>query len=198
MKTHVQDVGRLHSARWLPSPNCDARPPAAALDLIVIHAISLPPGQFGGGAIEALFTNTLDCDAHPYYAQLRDLRVSAHFLIARDGQLTQFVDCAQRAWHAGVSSFCGRERCNDFSIGIELEGCDTQVFQAVQYRVLAGLLCELRGRYHSLRAAPLVAHSDIAPGRKTDPGPAFDWERLRRCLTERERDAMGGHGQARG
>ena len=159
----------------VPSPNHDARPDATGPELLVIHAISLPPGQFGGRSIDALFTNTLDCAAHPYFDGLRALRVSSHFLIRRDGALVQFVACARRAWHAGVSSFGGRERCNDFSIGIELEGDDSHPFDAVQYATLATLVDALTARY------PIVAiagHDEIAPGRKTDPGPYFDWSRL--------------------
>ncbi len=161
----------------MPSPNFDARPDQAKPELLVIHNISLPPGQFGGRYICDLFTNQLDCDVHPYFAQLRALRVSAHFLILRTGAVMQFVSANDRAWHAGASSFCGRERCNDFSIGIELEGTDFAPYEEVQYAALVELT-------HSLRAAyPLVAvtgHEHIAPGRKTDPGPYFDWKRYQR------------------
>ena len=156
----------------VPSPNRDERPDGCAPSLIVIHNISLPPGSFGGDAIEALFTNTLDCDAHPYYATLEDLRVSSHFLIRRDGALVQFVACGLRAWHAGASSFEGRERCNDFSIGIELEGDDASAFESAQYATLIALTDALSTRYP---IAALAGHSEIAPGRKTDPGPHFDW-----------------------
>jgi AmpD protein len=142
------------------------------VDLIVVHAISLPPGEFGGGAVEALFTNTLEPAAHPYFAVIADLRVSAHFLIRRDGSLVQFVPCAKRAWHAGASSWRGRERCNDFSIGVELEGSDEVAFENGQYRTLAGLTDALAGVYPIAAAA---GHSHIAPARKTDPGPCFDW-----------------------
>lgn len=158
----------------IPSPNFDARPNQAQIELLVIHNISLPPGQFGGRYVCDLFTNQLDCNAHPYFAQLRDMRVSAHFLILRDGAVMQFVSANDRAWHAGASTFAGRERCNDFSIGIELEGSDFEPFEAVQYVVLARLTSALRRRY------PLIAvagHEHIAPGRKTDPGPYFDWMR---------------------
>lgn len=158
--------------RRVPSPNRNERPAGTAITLLVIHNISLPPGVFGGNAIEALFTNTLDHDAHPYYEGLRGLRVSSHFLVRRDGALVQFVACPARAWHAGVSRFEGREGCNDFSIGIELEGTDETVFEAAQYdtlRTLAGVLID---RYPIEAAA---GHSEIAPGRKTDPGPRFDW-----------------------
>lgn len=148
-----------------------------AISLVVIHGISLPPGQFGGDDVERLFTNTLDAAAHPAYASIAGLKVSAHFLIRRDGELVQFVSCHDRAWHAGVSSWQGRERCNEFSIGIELEGTDTVAYTPAQYRQLAALLPALRARYPLVAA---VGHSDIAPGRKTDPGRAFDWARLAR------------------
>jgi AmpD protein len=147
--------------------------------LLVVHAISLPPGQFGGGGVIALFTNCLDPAEHPYYKAIHEVKVSAHFFIRRDGELIQFVSTEQRAWHAGVSSWRGREGCNDFSIGIELEGCDTLPFEAVQYERLADLVKVLRERYP---IEEVVGHADIAPGRKTDPGPFFDWEMLRRQL----------------
>lgn len=158
--------------RRVPSPNCDARPEGVTPSLLVIHNISLPPGEFGGGAIEALFTNALDHDAHRCYATLRGLRVSAHFLVDRDGTLTQFVACGMRAWHAGASSFEGRARCNDFSIGIELEGDDASAFEPGQYATLVALTEALATRYP---IEAVAGHSDIAPGRKTDPGPRFDW-----------------------
>ncbi len=157
----------------IPSSNFDARPDQSQIDLLVIHNISLPPGQFGGRHICDLFTNRLDCDAHPYFAQLRDLRVSSHFLILRNGMVMQFVSANDRAWHAGASSFAGRERCNDFSIGIELEGTDFEPFEAIQYAVLAQLTHALRMRYP---LAAVTGHEHIAPGRKTDPGPYFDWQ----------------------
>jgi AmpD protein len=182
MFSFPENSGRLPQARWVPSPNCDARPGDVALDLIVVHCISLPPGAFGGDYVEALFCNRLDLGAHEYFPALEGLEVSAHFLIDRAGALTQFVDCGDRAWHAGVSRYCGRERCNDFSIGIELEGTETTPYEAAQYGSLAALIRALRARYPSLRQGAVVAHSDIAPGRKTDPGPAFDWARLRRAL----------------
>ncbi|GAB4121311.1 MAG: 1,6-anhydro-N-acetylmuramyl-L-alanine amidase AmpD [Sideroxydans sp.] len=163
----------------MPSPNFDRRPPGTPVSLLVIHSISLPPDQFGGPDVCRLFTNTLDCSAHPYYAQLQGLRVSAHFLIRRDGQIIQFVSCRQRAWHAGVSQWQGRERCNDFSIGIELEGCDSVPFETVQYRELIRLTRLLR-RHYPLR--DIAGHADIAPGRKTDPGQYFDWARYRAGL----------------
>ncbi|MBN8479109.1 MAG: 1,6-anhydro-N-acetylmuramyl-L-alanine amidase AmpD [Burkholderiales bacterium] len=157
------------------TPNADARPPGTTVSLVVVHGISLPPGRYGGDAIERLFTNTLDPDAHPSYRDIAGLRVSAHFLIRRDGTLVQFAGCDDRAWHAGVSSWNGRERCNDYSIGIELEGTDTRPYTARQYRRLAALLRRIAARYP---IAAVVGHSDVAPGRKTDPGPAFDWSRL--------------------
>jgi len=157
-------------------------------ELVVVHAISLPPGEFGGPFIERLFCNTLDPRAHPYFAEIADLRVSAHALIDRRGQATQFVPFDERAWHAGVSSWQGRERCNDFSIGIELEGCDDRPFAAVQYRVLARMVRWLVGHYPALdREEAIAGHSDVAPGRKTDPGPHFDWCHLETCLTEEPR-----------
>ncbi|AYH42311.1 1,6-anhydro-N-acetylmuramyl-L-alanine amidase AmpD [Azoarcus sp. DN11] len=171
--------GWVDAALRCPSPNCDARPPGTDVTLIVVHAISLPPDEFGGPGVEQLFTNALDPAAHPYYAAIGHLRVSAHFFIRRDGSLLQFVPTDARAWHAGVSNWRGRERCNDFSIGIELEGCDTQPFDAAQYERLAALLRELCAR-HPIEA--VTGHSDIAPGRKTDPGPCFDWQRLRLAL----------------
>ena len=164
-------------ARRIPSPNCDARPPDARVELVVVHSISLPPGEFGGDAITDLFLNRLDWNAHPYYAGIRGLRVSAHFLVRRDGELLQFVSCLQRAWHAGASRWRGRDRCNDFSIGVELEGTDAMPFADVQYDVLAALIGGMRERYP---IDDIAGHCDIAPGRKTDPGPCFDWARLRR------------------
>lgn len=147
-------------------------------DLIVVHCISLPPGQYGGPEIEALFTNTLDCEGHPYFAEIANLEVSAHFLIRRAGEVVQFVSTDERAWHAGVSSWQGREQCNDFSIGIELEGCDEEAYTDLQYDALNQLLTSLTKQYPDIRHDAIVGHSDIAPGRKTDPGPAFDWSRL--------------------
>lgn len=167
--------GWLDGARRIPSPNCDERPAGEAVSLIVIHNISLPPGEFGGPGVIELFTNRLDPAAHPYYETIRDLRVSAHFLVRRDGELIQFVPCSKRAWHAGVSSWRGRERCNDFSVGVELEGSDETPFTDAQYAVLNDLLAALRAAHPG---ADVAGHSDIAPGRKTDPGPGFDWGRV--------------------
>jgi N-acetyl-anhydromuramoyl-L-alanine amidase len=162
--------------RLTPSPNCDARPVAMPIELIVLHNISLPPQEFGGPGIVDLFLNRLQPDVHPYYAGITHLRVSAHFLIRREGELIQFVACAQRAWHAGISNWRGRERCNDFSIGIELEGADEIPFEEAQYQRLRALLGVLKARYP---IASVAGHSDIAPGRKTDPGPTFDWSRIK-------------------
>jgi len=167
--------GWIAAAERIPSPNFDPRPMGEAVSLILIHAISLPPGQFGGDGIAALFTNRLDPNQHPYYQTIAGLTVSSHFLLRRDGGLVQFVSCDQRAWHAGVSSWKGRERCNDFSIGIELEGCDDRAFEDAQYQALNRLLAVLRVRYP---ITDIAAHSDIAPGRKTDPGPCFEWGRV--------------------
>jgi len=167
--------GWLIGARHLPSPNCDARPQGAAIELVVLHNISLPPGVFDGDAVIDLFPNRLDWEAHPYFQDIRGLEVSAHFFIRRDGSLIQFVPCALRAWHAGVSNWQGRERCNDFSIGIELEGSDDLPFTDAQYAALLPLLASLKTAY-PIQA--VVGHSDIAPGRKTDPGPHFAWRRL--------------------
>jgi AmpD protein len=168
-------AGWYRPARRVPSPNHDLRPPGVPVDLLVIHHISLPPGRFTGDAVERLFTNRLDCSAHPTFASLRDVHVSAHFLVRRRGELRQFVSGDARAWHAGVSSFLGRERCNDFSIGVELEGTGERSFTEAQYRVLARLTLALAARW-PLRH--VVGHSDIAPGRKTDPGPCFEWPRF--------------------
>lgn len=168
----------LRAVRRVDSPNCDERPPGAAVELVVVHGISLPPGEFGGTGVQDLFCNTLDHAAHSYYEQLRGMRVSAHFFVRRDGEIVQFVPCAKRAWHAGVSNWRGRERCNDFSIGIELEGTDDLPYEDAQYLALAELLRALKRRYP---IADVVGHSDVAPGRKTDPGAAFDWSKLRDC-----------------
>ena len=175
----LDEEGVLAGAVQVPSPNCDERPLDAAVSLLVVHNISLPPGQFGGEAIVQLFTNTLDFSAHPYYDALRDLKVSAHFLVRRGGELIQLVPCTKRAWHAGPSIWWGRERCNDFSVGVELEGADDQAYSATQYARLAELLVVLRRRYPIV---DVVGHLDIARGRKTDPGPAFDWGHFRQSL----------------
>ena len=167
--------GRLAPCRFVASPNHDERPGGEPPTLLVVHSISLPPGEYGGDAIERLFTNRLDPSAHPYFREIEGLRVSSHFLVRRDGELVQFVPVGRRAWHAGESRWRARARCNDFSVGVELEGTDDGPFAAPQYASLAALIAALR-RHLPLRA--LAAHSDIAPGRKTDPGPGFDWARL--------------------
>lgn len=182
MRTRPSDLdaeGWLDEARRIPSPNCDERPSGQSARLIVVHAISLPPGEFGGDGIERLFTNRLDPEAHPYYREIISLQVSAHFLIRRDGRVEQFVPCQLRAWHAGASNWRGAECCNDFSIGIELEGCDEMPFEAQQYATLSRLILVLRRHYP---IEDIVGHADIAPGRKTDPGPMFDWALLHRLL----------------
>jgi len=181
LELRLTEEGLLEGARYIASPNCDERPAGCAVDLIVIHSISLPPGEFGGDGIVRLFTNTLDAGGHPYYATIAGLRVSAHFLIRRDGELSQFVSCGARAWHAGESRWRGRARCNDFSIGIELEGADEAPFEDRQYAVLAGLTRAIRLRYP---VVDMTGHSDIAPGRKTDPGPQFDWSRYRALIED--------------
>lgn len=175
--------GRIEPARQVDSPNQDERPGGEPPSMIVIHGISLPPGQYGGREIEALFTNALDWDAHPYYGEIRGLQVSAHLLIRRDGELLQFVPFHRRAWHCGPSRFRGRSRCNDFSIGVELEGEDHSPYDERQYEVLPRVVAALERAYPSITNRELAAHSDIAPGRKTDPGPAFDWLRLYDGLT---------------
>ncbi len=169
--------GWLLAARHLASANCDPRPAGTAIDLLVIHNISLPPGEFGGKAIEDLFMNRLDPDQHPYFAGIHDLRVSAHLFIDRHGSITQFVPFDLRAWHAGVSCYDDRECCNDFSIGIELEGTDDTPYTDAQYAALSDATRALLRHYPDLRPQRITGHCDIAPGRKTDPGPAFDWPR---------------------
>jgi len=172
----IDAEGWLSEGQHLPSPNCDARPAGERITLVVIHNISLPPGEFGGLGVAQLFTNQLDPTAHPYYKSIEGLRVSAHVFIRRDGTFVQFVPCGLRAWHAGVSAWQGRERCNDFSIGIELEGSDTQPFTEAQYGVLNEVLVLLKQTYP---IEAVTGHADIAPGRKTDPGPCFEWNRVR-------------------
>jgi AmpD protein len=174
---HIERGGLAREARQVASPNYDERPDESLIELVVIHNISLPPGEFGGNGVIELFTNQLDPEAHPYYREIHQLRVSSHFFIRRDGELIQFVPCEKRAWHAGVSQWQGRERCNDFSIGIELEGDDATPFEEAQYVTLNALLDTLKITYP---IAGIVGHSDIAPGRKTDPGPCFDWRKVKR------------------
>ncbi|MFZ3086426.1 MAG: 1,6-anhydro-N-acetylmuramyl-L-alanine amidase AmpD [Methylotenera sp.] len=179
---HINETGFADGAQVIASPNFDERPAIDAdsekkmgISLIVIHNISLPPGQYGGKGIIELFTNQLNPDEHPYYAQIHTYKVSAHFLIRRSGELIQFVSCLNRAWHAGVSNWQGRERCNDFSVGIELEGSDFEAFEPAQYRTLNNLISGIAKAYP---IQSIVGHSDIAPGRKTDPGPYFDWQKI--------------------
>lgn len=172
--------GRLWPANWIASPHFDERPQGGEIELIVVHGISLPPNEFGGEGIVELFTNRLRPSVDVYYQQLIGLRVSAHLLIRRDGEVIQFVNFNQRAWHAGASSFAGRSGCNDFSIGIELEGADTICYTAIQYQVLAQVIQAICQAYP--RVQQWVGHSDIAPGRKTDPGPLFNWAALQRLL----------------
>lgn len=181
--------GWLEGARREPSPHHDCRPEEETPSLLVVHNISLPPGEFGGPWIDALFAGTLDPDAHPYFAGIAHLRVSAHCLIRRDGEIVQYVPFDKRAWHAGVSTYQGRERCNDFSIGIELEGTDTLPYTDEQYRQLVAITRALIPLYPQI-AANITGHSDIAPARKTDPGPAFDWTRFREALASQVEKEM--------
>jgi AmpD protein len=174
--------GWWSAARACPSPNFGPRPAGTEVTLAIVHSISLPPGEYGGNAVERLFTNLLDCDEHPYYAALRGLRVSAHFVIRRDGEVIQFVSADDRAWHAGASCWRGRENCNDWSVGVELEGLEGQSFEPPQYRQLARLLRALSVRYP---IDEVVGHEHVAPGRKADPGAGFDWPGLRRALRRR-------------
>lgn len=174
--------GIIHEARFVPSPNFDARPEGSAIDLLVIHSISLPPGQFGGSDIEQFFCNKLNFAINPQYQEIKDLKVSAHVLIRRDGELIQFVPLHQRAWHAGQSYCEGRTRINDFSIGIELEGADNVPFADLQYESLVNLTRAVSKTYPAITSSRIYGHSDIAPGRKTDPGPFFNWQRyLKAC-----------------
>lgn len=181
MAYEIRD-GWLFPARIVPSPNCDARPSGTAIDLLVIHNISLPPGEFGGPWIDALFTNRLDRHAHPSFESIHGMRVSSHLLIRRDGEVVQYVAFDRRAWHAGVSNYQGRERCNDFSIGIELEGSDTTAFTEAQYAALLPVTRAIMAAYPGISAHRITGHQHIAPGRKTDPGPYFDWNRYRGAL----------------
>jgi AmpD protein len=178
LRVHVA-TGMLEGVRQVLSPHRDVRPAGVAPELIVIHGISLPPGEFGGPWIEQLFTGNLPRDRHPYFATIEGMRVSAHLLVRRDGELVQFVPFHLRAWHAGASSYLGRDACNDFSIGIELEGDDITAYEVAQYDSASAAIRALLEAYASLDLAHIAGHSDIAPGRKTDPGPAFDWEALR-------------------
>ena len=175
-------TGLLAGARQVLSPHFDARPAGVLPELLVVHGISLPPGEFGGPWIDRLFTGTLPADAHPYFREIAAQRVSAHALIRRDGQIVQYVPFGERAWHAGQSAYRGRAACNDFSIGVELEGTDDTSYSKEQYESLAALSAALLAAYPSLSAQAIAGHSDVAPGRKTDPGPSFDWERWRSIL----------------
>jgi AmpD protein len=175
-------TGLVVGARQVPSPNCDDRPAGCSVDLVIVHGISLPPGEFGGPWIDALFTNTLPPDRHPYFQEIAALRVSSHMLVRRDGEVAQYVPLHRRAWHAGASSWRGRSACNDFSIGVELEGTDASPYEDRQYSVLAALIAGICRAYRSVDPEAVVGHSDVAPGRKTDPGIAFDWPRLRALL----------------
>jgi AmpD protein len=182
--THSIDSGWLDPATRCPSPNCNARTDPADISLLVIHNISLPPGQYGTGCVQQFFCNSLDCDTHPYFEEIRGMEVSSHLLIERDGAITQFVSFDQRAWHAGTSRFAGRENCNDFSIGIELEGCDTEAYTDSQYKSLAAVTGELMRHFPGITRDRIAGHCDIAPERKTDPGPAFDWDHYFALLDE--------------
>ena len=172
------DKGLLEEARFVASPNYDDRPEKEHISLIVVHGISLPPAEFGGCWIDDFFTNCLNPDAHEYFREIHNVRVSSHLLIRRDGEIVQYVPFDKRAWHAGKSSFDGRECCNDFSVGIELEGTDDIPYEDIQYKRLAEVISVLKETYPDISNERIVGHSDIAPGRKTDPGPAFDWQKL--------------------
>ncbi len=178
-------TGLLSGARQVLSPHCDARPAGTVAELLVVHGISLPPGEFGGPWIDRLFTGTLPPEAHPYFRELAATRLSAHALVRRDGAIVQYVPFGERAWHAGASQYRGRSTCNDFSVGVELEGTDDTPYTEAQYQQLAALAAALLAAYASLSAEHIVGHSDIAPGRKTDPGAAFDWPHFRALLSER-------------
>lgn len=178
----IDDAGWLQSVDVFRSPNFDARPSDAAIKLVVVHGISLPPGEYGGGHIQQFFCNNLDPGLHPYFETICDMTVSAHCLVERDGNILQFVSFLERAWHAGASQWRGESACNNFSIGIELEGSDSDPYAEAQYVSLAGLIRVLRASYAHIAADAITGHSDIAPARKTDPGPNFDWEKLKVCL----------------
>lgn len=171
-------AGLVRPAKQCPSPNQDERPDGAEPELIILHGISLPPGEFGGPEIESLFSNCLDWNAHPYFGEIRGMQVSSHLLIRRDGEVVQFVPLGRRAWHAGESVFRGRDCCNDYSIGIELEGTDEEPYTDEQYDTLAPVISAILGAYPNISSRQIAGHCDVSPGRKTDPGPAFDWLRL--------------------
>jgi AmpD protein len=190
---HVDTAtGLLDAARWCPSPNRDARPDPDDVSAVVVHGISLPPGEFGGSAIDRLFCNELDPAEHPYFAELTGLKVSAHLLIRRDGGIVQYVPFHERAWHAGASCWAGRECCNDFTIGIELEGMDDLAYTDPQYLALGDVVAALASAYARITPAAIAGHCDIAPGRKTDPGPAFDWARLAHGIGVRPEEFLRG------
>lgn len=180
----LRRTGRLATARWCPSPNYGPRPDGVSISLLVVHSISLPPGKFGGRYIEDFFTNTLNPAQHPYFETIADMRVSAHVLIRRDGSMIQFVSLLDRAWHAGRSCFQGVEECNDYSIGVELEGADDIPYSPEQYRALAELSAVISLAWPDISSDRITGHCDIAPGRKTDPGPAFEWPHFRTALEE--------------
>lgn len=181
LRVHLA-TGMLEGVRQVLCPHCDERPAGVGADLIVMHGISLPPGEFGGPWIERLFTGNLPREVHPYFAEIHGRRVSAHLLVRRDGEIVQFVPFHLRAWHAGVSEYEGRSTCNDFSIGIELEGTDEMPYESAQYAAAAAAIRALLAAYPKLSTDRIVGHSDIAPGRKTDPGPSFDWKHLRSLI----------------
>ncbi len=176
--------GFVDNVTQIASRNCDERPQGCRISLIVVHNISLPPGEFGGPYISQLFTNQLNKNEHPYFTDIAQLKVSSHLLIRRDGEVIQYVPLHKRAWHAGASNYCGENDCNDFSIGIELEGSDEIPYEALQYEKLAQLIIQLRQNYPDITKDAITGHSDIAPGRKTDPGPAFDWHHLQQLINK--------------
>lgn len=183
----INNQGWLPAARRVPSPNKNSRPPSTVINTLVIHNISLPPEQFGGGHIEQFFMNQLEASAHPYFSTIHTMEVSAHMLITRKGEMIQFVSFDERAWHAGQSCFQGRDNCNDFSVGIELEGADTIAYTHEQYTALALVSCALMQTYPHITRERIIGHNDIAPERKTDPGEAFDWPRYRDLLSGDEK-----------
>ncbi|BES71841.1 1,6-anhydro-N-acetylmuramyl-L-alanine amidase AmpD [Marinobacter nanhaiticus D15-8W] len=192
----IDEAGWLEGARHCPSPNFGVRPNDASISLLVVHNISLPPGQFGGDAIERFFCNRLDAEEHPYFQQICEMKVSAHALVRRDGECVQFVSFLDRAWHAGRSSFQGEEECNDFSIGIELEGADDIPYEPEQYLTLARIARALMQRWPRISQERMTGHSDIAPGRKTDPGPAFSWPTFFEALLEAQDAPANGVGRS--
>lgn len=190
--SRLRRTGRVTTARWCPSPNFGVRPDGAGISLLVVHNISLPPGQFGGDAIEQFFCNQLDASAHPYFETIVGMTVSSHLLIRRDGESVQFVSLLDRAWHAGRSCFHGEPECNDFSIGIELEGADDIPYTSAQYQTLVELSQMIMAAWPEITPERIAGHSDIAPGRKTDPGPAFNWPHYRQMLSARRQTGRSG------